>query len=62
MGFRRGDLFAYRGGGFCDRNILLWEISYFKGVQNFTHNFQAAVRNELVSKFSHLGVSLPWFG
>ena len=36
----------YRGGGgFRDGNISLWEISYFKCVQNFPLNFQAAVRN-----------------
>ena len=54
-----GRSFTYRGGGVRDGNISSWDISYFKCVRNFLLNSQATVRNGLVSKFSHLGVSPP---
>ena len=41
-----------RTGGLCSRNFLLWGIPHYKFVRNFPHNFQAAVRNKLVLKFS----------
>ena len=41
-------------GKFCDRDISLWEISYFKCVRNFPLNSQAAVQNKPGAKFSHL--------
>ena len=34
--------YNFRGwGGIRDRNILFWEISYFKCVRNFPLTFQA---------------------
>ena len=39
-------------GGFCNRNSLLWDISCFKFVRSFPHNFQAAVRKKVVSRYS----------
>ena len=54
---------TYRGGwGFRDGNISLWEISCFEYVPNLPLNSQAAVRNTLVSKFSHSGASPPHLG
>ena len=40
----------------------MWEVSYFKCVQNFLLNSQATVQIKLVSKFSHLGASPPHLG
>ena len=50
---RFGQPTCYReGGGFRDRIFSTWNISQF--MRNFPHDFQAAVRNKLVSKFSKI--------
>ena len=49
------ELHSYRGGGkFCEGTFLPWDISCVKFVRNFPHNFQAAVQNTFLLKFSKI--------
>ena len=54
VGVRAKHSSIQEGGVFRRGNFLLWEISCFNLVRNFPQNFQAAVRNDLTSKFSKI--------
>ena len=52
--FSASSLFGVGGGGLRGGNFFPWDISRFEFVQNFPHDFQAAVRNKPASKFSKM--------